>query len=199
HIQDAFDDGHTHVRIYTQEHGHGPIPCRAIEDEPALGYFGFGPGGVRCSGADGEPGYRDGTGITFVPGDAPVRYQESFTAGARVGYTLINDEATLWQWRHLLGAGKLWRDDSAMTYSGARGAPEFAFPEEIGARYDPQQFINDVSSGSAPWHEQQPGSSDGDLFFDPAFAFPLLFSFDHAVASAYGYNPYIYAADATPP
>jgi hypothetical protein len=199
-IQDGFDADHSHVRLYTQEHGHGPIPCRAIETEPTLGYLGFGPDGVRCSGAAGEPGYSGGTGITFVPdGTTPTRFAEAQTSGARVGYGLVNDEATLWQWRHELGSGKLWRDDSAMTYTGARGAPEFAFAGEIGARYDPQQFINDVSSGSAPWNEDQPESNPGDLFFDPAFAFPRLYTFDHPVADVYTYNPYIYEAHATPP
>ena len=34
-ISSGFDPSHTHVRIYAQERGHGPIPCRAREDEPA--------------------------------------------------------------------------------------------------------------------------------------------------------------------
>ena len=63
--------------------------------------------------------------------------------------TLLNVEATLWQWRTEIGDGRLWRTDGAFTYTGARGTPEVTFTEEIGARYDPDEFLVDLSSGSA--------------------------------------------------
>ena len=190
---------HTHLRVYAQEYGHGPIPCRAWESEPFLGYLGFGPSGIRCQGVPGEPGFSSGSGFILFPDNIPVPYNASYTSGMTIGYGLLNDEATLWQWKDQIGTGMLWRMDGAFTYVGGSGDPMFTTPAAIGARYDVDQFINDLTTGSAPWRVSTPGTNEGDMFFDPAWGWLQLLTFDHTIDPVYTYNPYIYPSHATPP
>jgi hypothetical protein len=192
-VSTSFSTTHSHVRIYVQAKGHGPIPCRAQAIEPLLGYAGFGPGGVRCAGV-GEPGFKDDTGIVLAPG-APVPFDNALTSGATASYALVNMESTLWRWRGLLGEGGLWRSET-FDYVGVRG--ELAFElAGLPSQFESDQFLNDAVSGTAPWRVNRPGTNSGDLFFDPAAAWTEILDIDHPVDQSYSYNPYLYAEHAT--
>jgi hypothetical protein len=196
-VSALFDAAHSHVRIYVHEKGHGPIPCRGHENEPFGGYPGFGITGVRCSGAEGELGFKNGTGVVLTPGDVATPFDVALTDGRQVSYKLINMEATLWRWRSQLGAGAMWDEASSFLYEGARGDPDFAFDFAIGSRFDAEQFVNDSVSGSSPWKEIRGGSNRGDIFFDPITAWNVLVMFSSSLGTDYSYNPYVFAEDAS--
>jgi hypothetical protein len=197
-ISATFDPAHSHLRVFVQAHGHGPIPCRAYETAPQFGYLGFGSNGVRCTGSPGELGFPSGDGIIFVPTGDSVPFSLDLTSGARVGYRLVNVESSLWAWRHDIGAGLVWSANSGWNYQGQRGEP-FVLPGALGGRFDADQFANDSVSGTALWYEERPGTQRGDMFFDPAFAWAAQLDFTTAIDDTYSYNPYVFALDATPP
>lgn len=196
-ISNTFDNTHSHLRIYSQERGHGPIPCRANESQPTFGYFGFFEG-VRCKGKSGETGFNQGNGIIYkhfeqVP-DAYTKAQAE--QNLVVNYALIHYADYPWAWRQSIGSGKVFRSEGKFQYKGARGGL-FTLPYEIGYKYDGDQFVNDSTGGNAAWNIKE-GGNQGDAFFDPAYAFGNLFNFDHPVSLNYTYEPYIPAVVSQP-
>ncbi|MBI2889376.1 MAG: hypothetical protein HYY13_01175 [Nitrospirae bacterium] len=191
-IADAFDATHAHTRIYSQERGHGPIACRANENEPLFGWFGFFEG-VRCQGKSGEKGFHQGNGIIYKHYEqTPEPYsKEQAQQNLVVNYAMIDYFIDLWPHRFNMGSGELFRTSDSLLYQGARGAP-FLFAKPIGVKYDGAQFINDSTGGNAAWGGDLGGGKPGDAFFDPAYEFTQLFNFDHPVSMSYTYNPYIY-------
>ena len=112
-------------------------------------------------------------------------------------YTLVSMEKTLWQWRSELGKGALFYGDSAWKYTGAQGAP-FSLSESIGGRFDADQFLNDASSGRAPWNLSMDGSELGDAFFDPAWAYSEAIDFPEEMSLVYTAHPYLPSVVDTP-
>ena len=190
-IGDVATSTRSHVRIFVQAHGHGPIPCRASDYEPTFGYLGFGINGVRCTGAADEGDFPGGDGIVFVPAHDSVAFVTAQTSGQRVGYQLLNVHTTLWQWRDHIGNNELWHSGSERTYWGARDTPAFAFDQPLGVRFSADQFLNDQISGNSLWSETRQGSNWGDMFFDPAYAWAQLLAFANGIDDNYVYHPYV--------
>lgn len=190
----TFDATHSHVRLYTQAQGHGPIPCRAREHEPRGGYFGFLPRTIGCRGSPENRDFHDGDGIVF-------RYREGTATLYRAGmdrdpaiahdYQLLDYQEHLWPHRSEIGSGRLFTDDpdELVLYTGARGDPAFVIAEPLGTRFDSEQFLVD-NSGVAAWSTELEGSNRGDLFFDPAFAFSARFGIE--LSGAYAVHPYLF-------
>ena len=178
-------EAHHHVRIFSQAKGHGLAPCRASEDfiKPS-GIFN-----LSCPGkGDAFPG---GDGVRLVPFAAA----EAFSPGqekaqATLGYAVVPIETSLWLWRSDIGDHKVFRTDGAFQYAGARGAP-FVTSELLGATFDPDQFINDSSSGRSPWNLEMKGSAQADAFLDPAWAWSQGFTLPGEPSLVYVVHPYL--------
>jgi len=164
------DADHSHLRVFAQTGGHGLAPCRSANNTIPP----YGIPKVQCPDASGN-GFEGGDGIRFVPGEgSPPNYAAGMeTDGVAVPYGLEGLSLTLWAWRQEVGSGLLYRASDAFQYVGARkGAFQTSGP--IGVTLDAQQFINDTSSGHAPWTHKGFGSEKGDIFLDPAYAYAIL-------------------------
>ena len=182
-----------HVRIYSESKGHGIAPCKA--GEQLIKPFGI----LQLSCPDGAgASFPGGDGLVLTPAAATAEVGV-FTEGmqdsaAPIPYALVPIDATLWQWRSQIGDGQMFADDGAFTYTGARAEDGFALGDTLGARFDPDQFTNDSSSGRAPWNLDMAGSLKGDPFFDPAYAYSQALVLPGAPSLEYVYHPYLPAA-----
>jgi hypothetical protein len=184
------DESCSHVRVYVQEGGHGPIPCRAaIEGGGGIAFIT----GIHCAGnAPYDSGFLGGDGFVFRYTDGtPAIFDPAQAASSEpVSYGLVPYEATLFLWKADLGDGHMFKSDGAFYYDGERGFP-FSCAGPIGSQFDPEQFLNDLSSGNPAWSADWKGSHNGDPFFDPAIAFAMLFDYDHPFSTDYSFNPYV--------
>lgn len=192
----TFDATHSHVRIYTQAQGHGPIPCRAREHEPRGGFFGFLPRTIGCPGSPENRGFHGGDGIVFRYRDgAATPYRAGMDGDPSIAhdYQLLDYETHLWPHRFEIGSGRLFTGDpdELVLYTGARGDPAFHIAEPLGTRFDSEQFLVD-NSGVAAWSTELEGSNRGDLFFDPAFAFSARLGIEPPLSGAYSVHPYLF-------
>jgi hypothetical protein len=182
--------------MFTEAKGHGPIPCRAIEEAPFGGWWGFGPNKPACEGAPYEDRFPGGDGQVFRPDafEATPYVDGVVELGQPVDYALLAYISELWPHRQDLGHGELLDPDETLTWMGGRGERAFTFDEPIGVKFDVRQFRVE-GFGRLGWSETLEGSATGDLFFDPAFAlkakFPGLADRPEGWSMDYAYNPYL--------
>jgi hypothetical protein len=177
----------SHVRIFSEAHGHGTVPCTAQK----LFIKPFGIVNVSCPDADGKT-FPGGDGIKFIPTTNETKiYQKGMeNTGEPMAYALVPISETLWQWRHQIGKDQMFRSKGSFIYSGGRGVP-FVSDGAIGSHFDVEQFPNDDSTGQVPWSRSLEGSEQGDVFLDPAFAYKEWLDAGPQWSLEYSYHPYL--------
>ncbi|HIA03573.1 MAG TPA: hypothetical protein EYN66_16980 [Myxococcales bacterium] len=180
-------DSQSHVRIFSEAHGHGTSPCTAQE----LFFKPFGMVNISCPDSSGRT-FPGGDGIKFVPTlEEPAFYKAGTeNSDTAVEYGLVPISETLWQWRAQVGVNQMFRDKDPFIYLGAQGVP-FVSEGQIGSHFDVEQFANDDLSGSAPWSRTLDGSEQGDVFLDPAWAYKKWLNLSQNWSLKYTYHPYL--------
>ena len=184
-VSTAADASHTHVRLFSEAHGHGLVPCLA--QQSALKPLGILT--VQCPDDSGQT-FPGGDGVKLVPALEATAWAPGMeTSNQPVNYRLVDVEDTLWAWRDLIGPGQMFRPEEAFLYAGARGGP-FATTQPLPEQFDPKQFLNDSISGKPPWVGTLVGSAASDRFFDPAWALSKALPVEDW-SLTYTYHPYL--------